>query len=688
VADLSVAILANLVVAATVAVLRHGERLYLSADAGHYLADAAAVFGEGVRENRHLPVFPALVGVLRWVAGDFGAVLLGMAAVVVVLLVGFYALVRGRLGSPLAEAAGAAVFILAPVVAEGVAWYGASMLLGLGLALVAMRLVDEAIGDPSPRRVVAAGVACGLVGLTHPLPFALLAQVAAVVAVVALVRAGRGGRAGVRRLGLAVAGVAAVTAAVVAPALPFYTRLQAPVSVSFNPGRLATLPDWAFREDPRLWLPLLLAAAVVLVPGGRALGGERGLRLGLWGAAVAVVSVANLLLGGGHESYTTRYAYALPIAIGCGVAVVVALLLRPGAGGRPVGRAVVALVAVTVVAVVARTGDSYLRRLDVAIPYYNLLTEAEHEAIRWLAGREGTVAVSPKGGDKVAGTLYAWMIEGLADMRAIGTAEGFVNLLEEATVESLDVERLVAGSAVLESGRVRLSASEGTAAPIEIHGLVGGDWFPLVTLAVGPERVDPLPVASVDLSGIDDRGSMRVDYGSLEVRAAVYSDRADAEVAVDVVRVGQVDAVTMEVDPPPFAIGVALAAEGRRASVVRTVRDRRVEVELVAEGGARVTVEDDVRSGSARVHLEAGSRGLSVLVRVIGLDPHVAPVAVAADTEILDRRDVAYVYTWRVTGLPPVLAGRVCFREAMANDEVVVFEVLPACRRGGGGAVP
>ncbi|MEA2703953.1 MAG: hypothetical protein QOD63_1898 [Actinomycetota bacterium] len=684
-------------VTATLVVVRHSGRLYLSADAGHYLADADALFGHGVRESRHLPVFPVLLGLLRLLTDDLGAVVLAMAVVVLVMASGFYVFIRGRLGAPLAEMVGVVSFVLAPVIAEGVAWYGASMMLGLGLSLFAMRLVERVVDKPTPGRVLAAGGLCGLVGLTHPLAFVLLAEVCTLVAVASIgppllkaLRKGlKAGRIGLRAAGrdaLPLAAVGVVALAVVAPAASFYTSLQTPVTVAFNPARLASLPDWAFREDPWLWVPLLIGGLLVLIPGGRALNGRTGLRLGMWGAAVGVVSVGNLLLGGGHESYTTRYAYALPVTVGCTVAVVIGLLSRlPETAGPRARRAVGALVAVAVVALCLQAGHSYFQRLSVAVPYYNLITDDEMEGIRWLDSRPGTVAVSAKGGDKVAGSLYAWMIEGLAHVHALGTAEGYVNLLEEAHAESTDVERLMAGSVVLESGSLRLSASEGTAAPVEVQGRIGGDWFPLVTLAVGPERVGSPLVPEVQADASDDRGTLQVDYGSLEVRAAMSATGEDGELAIDVVRVGEPDAVSVEVDPPPFAIGVALQADGDGGTLSRKVRDEQVDVRLEADPPTRAQVEEDVRSGTSRLHLEGGNDGVRLRVNVHGLDKETGRITLLRQADILERRDFRYVYTWRATGLPPILASRRCFSQAMANDEVVVFEVLPECQAGGAG---
>ena len=308
------------------------------------------------------------------------------------------------------------------------------------------------------------------------------------------------------------------------------------------------------------------------------------------------------------------------------------------------------------------------------------------EGIRWLDSRPGTVAVSAKGGDKVAGALYAWMIEGLAHVRALGTAEGFVNLLEEAHAESTDVERLLAGSVVLESGSLRLSASEGTAAPIEVQGRIGGDWFPLVTLAVGPERVDPLPVPTVQADGIgrpgQPAGRLRQPRGRVAHRPPGRDGRAGHRRGPR---------------------GGARRGVGRSRPAARSPSAWRSQAE--GSTGER----SPARSGTSRSSCawrptppprprwrttsgrapraftwRAGTRGVG---RRAG--PRRRPGQGSGPghrrARHRHRRPARLPLRLHVAGhRPPARPGhRRCFSEAMANDEVVVFEVLPECQPGG-----
>lgn len=676
----------GLAVAAFTATRMDHLYLYLSADAGHYLADADAVFGHGVRESRHLPLYPALLGALRLVVGDVQAVMLAMVILVLLLVLCFYAFLRGRLGSPVAEAVGTAFFVLAPLMAEAVGWHGGSMLLGLALSFLAMRLIDEALANPSWRRAGGAGLACGLVGLSHPLPLALLSQVVALVAVALLGRAGwrgvRTGRwdwAGLRRGVVVLGAIGAVTAAMVSWQVGFYAELRSPVAFSFDPSRLGTLDLWAFREDPVLWF-VLLACGLVLIPGGRRLNGEPGCRLGIWATAIGLVVAANLLVVGGHASYTTRYLYALPAFIACGVAVVVALLTRMIAGSPPSSRGWLgALVTVAVGTSVLRAAGGYAIRLDVALAYYNTVTPDELAAIRWLRGRDGTVAVTAKGSDKVAGTLYAWTIEGLAEMRAIGTGEAFLSVLDGATQDSLSVERLVGGTFVAERGPLRVSTSDSVLAPIDIAGRVGGDWFPLLSISAATDHgmVDARTTIVPDGAR---PGNITLRSGDLEVMSS-FPGSGGPGLDLRLRATPGEGSIALDVEPP--VEGSAVVTTDRRGTTIsRTIRGHRVEVRL--RGGPVTSTREqyDAQSGATRLHMEVpGDSTSNLSVSVVGLDLDRRPVAVFRDKDLLKERDLRYLYTWRETGTAAVLGDRACFKQAMQNDEVVIFAVTPGCRR-------
>lgn len=657
--------------------------IYLPGDAGHYLADADAVFGDGVRESRHLPLYPMLLGALRLVVGDLEAVTLGMAFVIVLLALGFYTFIRGRTGSPVAELVGTAFFVASPLIAEGVGWYGASMLLGLALSLFAMRWIDEAMSRPSRRRVVVAGVTSGLVGLAHPLAFALLAQVSALVLTVLAIRALRRAPSGAAKRSVlfrhaAPAGAVAAIAAVLASAqLGFYSDLQSPVSVDFDPARPAAVWRWAFREDAALWALVVVLGAALLVPGARRLTGEAGLRFGLWSAVVGAVALGNIAVGGGQPSYTTRNIYALPVALAATVAVVVALASRLPPGTPSRWRAAThVLVALVVLVSGVRVGQAHLARLDVAIPYYSSLSPLELDAIAWLQGRRGTVAVTAKGGDKNAGTLYAWMIEGLARMRAVGTGDAFLALLERARQDSLDVERMVSGSAVTESASLRVSRNAALPGRADVAGLVDGDWFPLVTISAGSYGAVPGDAAAAAPAGARSADPAR----QAELRTRVRRAGDQVHLVVDVAPSHSADAVSVDVEPSRFTSAV-LRADGGRSSIAVAAGERDVELRMETEPSSPSSVEHDARSTAARVHVESpGPGGLRLRLAVSNLDPPRGPEVSYRDADLIRKLGVRYLFTWRESEVGSLLAGRRCFREATGNREVLVFEVVPACR--------
>lgn len=92
---------------------------------------------------------------------------------------------------------------------------------------------------------------------------------------------------------------------------------------------------------------------------------------------------------------------------------------------------------------------SYNERLKAAIGYYNTTTTDEISAIEKLSTMgSGTVIVTAKGADRSAGTLYGWIVEGVARRKAVGPGEPYIFLLQKARDDSLNAERVLAGSEV------------------------------------------------------------------------------------------------------------------------------------------------------------------------------------------------------------------------------------------------
>src|SRR5439155_18259030 len=96
---------------------------------------------------------------------------------------------------------------------------------------------------------------------------------------------------------------------------------------------------------------------------------------------------------------------------------------------------------------------------------------------------------TPKGTDLDAATDYAWMIEGLARERALGSGTAAVSLTATGNQEISEAERFAAGPAVVEDGRIRASF-DGTAwSRVKVFGNVDSTWYPLFSFEPqGTER--------------------------------------------------------------------------------------------------------------------------------------------------------------------------------------------------------
>ncbi|MDQ6839049.1 MAG: hypothetical protein M3137_12150, partial [Actinomycetota bacterium] len=328
-----------------------------------------------------------------------------------------------------------------------------------------------------------------------------------------------------------------------------------------------------------------------------------------------------------------------------------------------------------------RVMQSYIGRVDVAVAYYNPMTPAELAGIRWLHDRPGTAAVSAKGGDMVAGTLYAWRIEGLAHERALGTGQAFLAELDSAQRDSVDVDRLFSGTAGVEDGRMRVSASEAAVDPVQLGGVVGGDWFSLAELGLAPM---PASAASptVGVSKETDRAELSLDHGGLAVRASVLT-ASPTEVVVTLRRpAGSSEPLVVNLGPPESATSATLRADGHNASAELDVNGRAVTVSIAGDG-AIARVDRDSRTGSARLHLEAdpSTETMTLTMGVKGLDTVTPVLSTYHDVDLIQRHDIRYLFTWRQSALAPILAERGCFEPAAQNDEVVIFQVRDACRR-------
>jgi hypothetical protein len=667
----------------------------MTSDSGHYIADADALLGQGVREIRHLPLFPALFAGLRLVSSESSAVNLAMLAVVAILVASFYFFVRGRLGHPVPELAATALFASAPTIAEAVGWYGMSMLLGLSLTFVAMRLIDQVMIRPRVLTTAAAGCACAGVALSHPFALVLLAEVTTLVLGVRALLGARGlfrrtvsGGLFVRRLAACVIIASAVTGAVLTQR-QFYFQVNSPFAARLDLSRLSLAADWAFRENPWLWLSILLAMVIVL-PLAIMRTNREPRPLLLWTVGLGLVCFANVAVLGGNGSFTTRNFYPLPATIAVGLGFIISLLLSArlnlGRVTLQVGdgqRLFQGLAVVLAIGTIFLASDSYRKRLDVALPYYNYVTPAELVGIQWLKARHGVAVVTAKGDDLTAGTQYAWMIEGLSKMRAYGPGLGFQSsLLASAVEETNDAERLIAGNLVVESEVLRAAAPSDFMMKIDLYGRVDGTWEPLFSISPTFLEVDPAYAViqaeelhsaqrAADLVWTTPKdilsGQIQLVAGNTMPQYSLSSKDAGARIGI-------------LVEPrfkDPGAI-TALRTDGAVLSAF--LEGHRIVVEVIANnGGLSAGATAEHKSAHGVVFNPGQLNAFELHFNIRGIDSTKPSISMYTSAAVGVKRAITYIYTWHRSGLVNEFSSRKCTRQAFSNQEIVIFSIDQQC---------
>jgi hypothetical protein len=491
--------------------------------------------------------------------------------------------------------------------------------------------------------------------LAHPFPLAVLAATTLLVGPGIVLRRLFGAPHAVRRdvlLRLVTFGTeaAAVAVALVAPWSRFYLELGGPVSFAPSVSRLSLVFDWAWREWPALGALPLVAGAVIplLVRRVRSRGGGR---WAAWNLGLLIVSLGTVLVTGGHPSYATRGLYALPFVSASLLGLVLANAVDRTGGSWAVRRVSCGVLAAALVAV---SVIAYQSRLDTAVPYYNTVTPPELAAIRTLAGVDGAVAVTSKGDDQDAGTLYSWVIEGIDNVRAFGSGQHYIYLLRKAELESWDAERFVAGDRVLERGALRVGSTDG-AGIVDVSVFREGSWYPVLSFRATPPPAD----------------------GSAALRSAVF----------DAVRRSSQGprGVTFRVGLTDVANGVRVAFADRSARPVGTgTAFRVVQRTAVGPTTTHMRVEDAATdttngvSGGAEILIAPGAGG-AVEISIAGTSPRPPVTAEFDDLSLVKARNFSHVFTWNVSPAAERLNARTCLERTLVNAEISVFRVDRAC---------
>ncbi len=670
-------------VVALTALYLQSVTLYLTPDGAHYLADADAMVGDGVRGLRHAPLFPVLLVVVRSILDDaVAAVLVALGLALALLQIALYLLARSWVSpGPALLASGLAT--MSPITAELLGWQGGATLVGVAGVALSVAAMERWV-DGHPWGGGLTGAALGVTSLAHPFLLAVAAWCVAlrwVVHVSAPRRRSRGwGPTGVRGIVTALVTFSVFLAA----ALPVYRRLHGGGTFGLQVPRLeavTSLLGWA--TGGTLAVALLVVAVLAAVAFRSP------------GPLSAVVAIGTVLVVMGatlnaSTDYVSRITYVLPVAVVAGLAAAFHLVRDPFHAVRSRRVRPWTAAAILVVALVAGVAfGGYGPRIERAASYYQWLQPEDVEVLEGLAERPGTVATSWRGNEYGTGVSTSWYIEGLARRAAFGPTAPSMSMIPEQVRAGAATQQLFAGAEGLQNGALQVATGpSGTHADPTIQVRSAGFYHPLLfadalvneypVALPGPARrvVGEGGISVVHRDGGEDvmRHDLRLDGRRV---AMTYELAGPAQAGdwdlylwpaygfpwTDAVTFG-VDTVAAEVELPDETVELAIASPG--AEVTPVTQDRRYGMPAVrvrAQDADSVTITVDVTARSRPGVTESFDQ-----------------------RAIIDRHDITDVLLLKDTGWRARFDRDDCYRPGEETDSLLVYRVRQHCMSRPAGA--
>jgi hypothetical protein len=641
--------------------------LHLPPDGAHYIADADSLLGQGARELRHPPGFPALVALVRPFAGRVDSFAWAMAVAMALLPVALHVLARRwfTFGPSLI---GATTGSLMPVIGELYAWGGGATLLGTVMLVFAIAAMETWI-ERGGRIGFLVGACLAGIALSHALPLAMAAVILGVRWLVHL-----GAR---RRLSggwdpLGWRGIASVAAVAVPVSLLVLPLHQGP-GVSVGIPRATTswsLLLWALGDHRIFWLIGILAIV------GLQLSDRRGAVV-VGATCLAIMIVFPALLEG-DVTYANRAEYLGPIVLSLGIAGGAQALRDRTARRLPqLGRPVLAVV--VALGIVAAT--AYLPKVVAAVPFYNAwLVRADVRLLASMSGEQGGVAASWRSNVYTDGIQLAWYIEGLAARPAYGSAHAALSNIESQFTSGLDMQRLFAGTDGLENGAIQVSAAPvGSSNDLGIQVASEGSHHPFLSL----DTVQPKEGTRAKTSRSRVDGNVLIsefedgDGGEAFIRHAVvdgHSVRVDLEASAS---------------DPGGSWGMDLVAAGDVPTMELTQSDDRVRgtvnidgrvqrFSVTAVSGTELEISADV---PAAIRVRSEDRDVAFVIRV-STEPDPGRIVAFDQGTILDRYDITDILVMKDTGLLPRFDADPCYERSRHSRNLMLYAVRAAGCRG------
>jgi hypothetical protein len=644
--------------------------LHLPPDGAHYIGDADALIGRGVRELRHPPAFPALVALAMPFAGRADSFAWAMTAAMALLPVSLYVLAR-RWFSFGPSLIGAVTASLLPVIGELYSWGGGATLLGTVLLIFALAVMEAWI-DRGGKRGFLLGACLAAIALTHALPLAMAVVILAVRWVVLLISQRRL-TAGWDPLGWrGIASVLVVSVPVLLLVLPLHQGPSTSIGIPRAPTAWSLLV-WAVGNEQIFWIIGILSIV------GLQLSGRPGVVV--YGATCLAMIILYPALLDADVTYANRAEYLGPIVIALGIASLATFVRDRGSGRLPV-LARPALAVIVALFVVAAT--AYVPKVQAAAPYYNpWLSRRDLRLLGSMAGDDGVVATSWRSNVFTDGVQLAWYVEGLATRRAYGPADDTLSNIEDQFEGGLDMQRLFAGTDVIENGAVQVAAALiGSSSDLSIQVRSDGFNYPFLVVRSLSGRFPRHPEAiSSEIDGDRLLSTFEDDRGR-----AVFERKASLDG----------NAVLLRYDTAPASDGgrwmIDLAASpGLAWSDLRQLEHRvqgRVNINgetqrfsVTAETETDVGIVQDPTGTVIRVE-GPRSRAIEFEVRVTS-DPEPGRVVAFEQEALLREYEVSSVLVARDTGVLPRFDVDPCYERVRHSRSLMLYGVgLSHCSDG------
>jgi hypothetical protein len=659
----------------TFALLSQSVDLYFPADAAHYVGDADALIGQGVRELRHPPLFPVMLVLVRPVLGDIGAFHASMGFALFLLPVALHFLLR-QWFSPVPSLAGAAFGTLTPSVGELIGWSGGATLLALDcmvLAIASFELWTRRKGKEG----LLVGLFLGLAALSHPFVLGAAAFVIAVRWAFFLFRI-RSITSGWEPNGLRGAGSAlGVAAGLLALSIDYYLRLKAsgqggPINLDLPREFLL----WGVRENT-LILFFLFVALLLPVPLKRP-------SLLVVLVSITVLFLAVPLIVSWDVSYSSRVVYLLPPLFGVGAASLVHLALAE-IRDRPKLRKfeVLAIVGFLVLATAGSAiGFGYAGRVEFAVQYYQRIRADDLTAFAYLRGGQGTVATSWTGAFQDEGSVSAWFVEALSKRPALGPGAPWLSTLTTVGSAELDMQRAFSGTIGIENGALQASSTPaGGLRDPAVQVAVGGFYYPLFFVNtysnVYPVAVDQNGTASLENGSVVQRQAALVETGELSIETRLQGSQAIVSFSLRNTTTPSGN-WSVWIWPAYFrpwtdvtrASGAVVATQAYRDAVVTT------EFRSGTTGASLMYYESDPTWGIQAIEIVAPDTPWLELEASVDGGDLPAILAVYTEDDLIARYGMTSVLLWKDTGWRARFDASPRFNPVFESTNTVVYAVV------------